>query len=249
MHNETIRVGSFNIRFGTARDGLHSWIFRRFATIKTIQNIDCTILGLQEAHNFQVKYLLSEMKHFEALGEARDGASIGEHCSILYDSNSLIASDVETKWYGPTPDIPTKLEGTSLPRIYTHALFTLSGNKKINVFNTHLDHASNERRAISMKQLLKAVDASVPTIITGDFNAKRDNVIFDQITDHGLHFAAKEPTIGTFQSFGRAKNPSTIDHILVSDHFEVLNYSVIAKRVFGVFPSDHWPIVTELRLR
>ena len=52
-----IKVISYNIRVGTAKDGTNSWEYRYPASAMMIEDQKPDIFGLQEALDFQVKYL------------------------------------------------------------------------------------------------------------------------------------------------------------------------------------------------
>ena len=58
---DTLRVMSFNIRYGTARDGANHWDQRREIVAETIRLARPHVLGLQEALAFQVEYLRAEL--------------------------------------------------------------------------------------------------------------------------------------------------------------------------------------------
>ena len=52
-----VRVMSFNIRYGTARDGANAWPNRRELVFDVIRTFEPDILGLQEVLDFQVDEL------------------------------------------------------------------------------------------------------------------------------------------------------------------------------------------------
>ncbi len=52
---ETIKVMTFNLRFGTAPDGPNHWNNRKDMVIEVIKNYDPDLLGTQECLDFQTK--------------------------------------------------------------------------------------------------------------------------------------------------------------------------------------------------
>lgn len=100
-----------------------------------------------------------------------------------------------------------------------------------------------------MDQILQRINPAIPTILMGDFNAQRTNKIFSDIEKFGLRFAHGENCGGTTNSFSKKTREHPIDHILVSEHFEVEFAEVIKRRLFRMLPSDHWPIVAKLKLK
>ncbi|MFN8016341.1 MAG: endonuclease/exonuclease/phosphatase family protein [Acidimicrobiia bacterium] len=241
-------VASFNIRTGRAPDGIHAWIIRKFSTLATIKFLNCNIVALQEAHKFQLKWLLKKLAKYSYVGNGRDGGSKGEHCPILFDNEKFRIISSETKWYGDTPDQVSKLTDASFPRIYTKLVVNISNDTTVEIFNTHLDEKSEERRLRSIKQLAQNINPDMPTIVLGDFNSTRLRNVLDEITSCGLSYALDEKCGGTTNRFSKTTAENAIDHIFVSKHFKVLASSVVRKKFFFLLPSDHWPIIAKLKL-
>ena len=53
----TVRVMSFNIRYGAANDGANHWDQRKPLVVKAIQSFRPDILGTQETLDFQAEFL------------------------------------------------------------------------------------------------------------------------------------------------------------------------------------------------
>lgn len=52
-----------------------------------------------------------------------------------------------------------------------------------------------------------------------------------------------------YQNFGKSLDRECIDYIMISKTgFEVNSYKVVTTTYDGVYPSDHFPIVTALTL-
>jgi hypothetical protein len=76
---EPIRVMSFNIRYGTANDGVNRWENRRTALIETVTRFNPDLLGTQETLAFQRDYLLEQLSGFQTVAAGRDdGKEAGE---------------------------------------------------------------------------------------------------------------------------------------------------------------------------
>ena len=71
-NNPAIKVMSFNIRYGTAKDGENSWPHRYQLVIETIRISDPDLLGLQEVQSFQADYLKEQLPDYEFYGVGRD---------------------------------------------------------------------------------------------------------------------------------------------------------------------------------
>lgn len=243
----TFSVGSFNIRNGKAFDGFNSWWFRRQTTKKAIENIDCDILGIQEAYRFQKNWLAKQLEQYAHVGLGRNGGNKGEHCPIYYRTENVTSIVSETRWFGDTPGVPSKLPGAGFPRIYTK-LHCRINNAEMDVFNTHLDERSDDYRQKSMVQLVEQIDPHIPTIVLGDFNAKRGDVALEPIEDI-LEYAHDVGSGTTTNSFSDHSVQPAIDHIFVSHHFTVIEAKVLREKCRGRFPSDHWPIKAVVSLK
>ena len=62
--DESVSVMSFNIRYGTAKDGENAWPHRRAFVVETIQQRKPDLLGLQEAIDLQVEYLAKRLPDY-----------------------------------------------------------------------------------------------------------------------------------------------------------------------------------------
>src|SRR5688572_24608232 len=81
----TLRVASFNIRYGTADDGENRWERRKDFVFRTIQKLDPDLLGVQEALAFQVDELQAALPAYAFVGAGRDdGKRAGEFAGIYY---------------------------------------------------------------------------------------------------------------------------------------------------------------------
>lgn len=90
-NSSQLTVISYNMRYGTAEDGVNAWEFRKPATIKMIKKHKPDILGVQEALDFQLAFILENCTNYEAVGVGRiDGKHDGEHASIMYNKKNRI---------------------------------------------------------------------------------------------------------------------------------------------------------------
>ncbi len=73
-----IRVMSFNIRYGTAKDGENHWDRRKDFLVETILAFQPDLLGTQETLAMQRDFLKDKLPAYECLGVGReDGAEKG----------------------------------------------------------------------------------------------------------------------------------------------------------------------------
>jgi len=82
-----VRLLTFNIRYGTANDGAHSWANRRAAVVGTIADHAPHLLGAQEALRFQLEEIAAALPRYRVIGVGRDdGVTSGEYSAILVDT-------------------------------------------------------------------------------------------------------------------------------------------------------------------
>ena len=67
-----INVISYNIRVGTAKDGTNSWEYRYPVSAMMIMDQKPDIFGLQEALDFQFKYLEEYCPDYKGVGVGRE---------------------------------------------------------------------------------------------------------------------------------------------------------------------------------
>lgn len=244
-------VATFNVRTGLAYDRANSWPLRRRSTAALLRRLDADVVGLQEAHRFQLRYLSRAVPGYDTRGEGRSpGGSGGEHCPVLTRRSRLQVVSAWTRWFGDHPDRPGgRLPHASFPRIATGVrLHDPVAGIDFDVVNTHLDEHRADNRARSSAQLASWLSPDHPTVVLGDLNTTADDeAVMGPLAGAGLVPALRSPAGGSTHGFtGRVDGP-LIDHILVSRHWEVTQAAVVAARTGWRLPSDHWPVVGVIR--
>ncbi len=270
---QPLRVMSFNIRYGTADDGVNSWPNRSDLVVDVIDEHAPDVLALQEALRFQLDVLAAAFPGYGQVGVGRDdGATRGEYAAILYDRSRLRATEQGTFWLSDTPEHPGSMSwGNRVTRICTWARFEhLATGAGFYVFNVHLDHESQPSRARSVELIaerLSARSTADPLVVLGDFNAGEDNPAFRYLTGNASASAesrAAPPSpglidtfrrvrpeatsVGTFNAFTGDSSGAKIDAILVSPDWTILEADIIRARWDGRYPSDHFPVSATLTL-
>ena len=211
----SIRVMSYNIRLGVAKDGENAWDIRRTATPAMLQDIRPAVFGVQEAYDFQVQYILEQCPDYKAVGVGRDdGVSKGEHMSVFYDSKQIELLEWGTYWLSETPDVPSYGWDAACRRTATWTLLRdIATGQKFYFVNTHLDHkgftARKEGLALIYNKIQQMNPGGVPMVLTGDFNVLPED---DALTDlnklmKSARFNSLEAdTIGSFNGFSKNWN-------------------------------------------
>lgn len=255
-----IPVMSFNIRYGTAADGLDSWSHRRAQVVSLIRRHGPYILGIQEALDFQLQQIGEQLPEYGRIGVGReDGQARGEFSAILYQRSRYQVQDQGTFWFSPTPEVPGSTGwGNHITRICTWArLYDRELGRSFYIYNLHLDHESGPSRDRSAELLARRIaerNHADPVIVMGDFNAGEDQppvqylLTHVPLTDTFRHLHPQAAGVATYHAFtGRTEGPK-IDHILVSTGWSVRSAGIDRTSEWGRYPSDHYPVHAVVRL-
>jgi endonuclease/exonuclease/phosphatase family metal-dependent hydrolase len=252
-------VMTFNIRYGTANDGDNRWERRREQQFELIKAEQPDVIGLQEALHAQIDEILAAVPGYAMVGVGRsDGGQAGEYAALLYKRARLTVRMTDTFWLSDSPRlVASKTWGNTIERICTWARFDDKTGPSFYIYNVHLDHQSQPSRERSVELVLKTIAArepAAPVIVTGDFNAGEANpatkAMATRFADsfRMLHPQASE--VGTFTGFELGKTQGEkIDYIFVEPGTPVTRAEILRAARDGRYPSDHFPVVAELRLK
>lgn len=258
---EPVDVMSFNIRYGTADDGDHSWQNRRDHVASTILDHAPHLLGLQEALRSQLDELRVVLPGYAEIGVGRDdGQTLGEYAAIMVDTARFTIIDHGTFWLSDTPEVPGSMHwGNRITRIATWArLADRRTRDTVRIYNVHFDHESQPSRERAARLLLDRMssDASVTDrlILVGDFNSGEDNSAFRLLLGDTRvplidTFRVMHPNataVGTFNAFRGDTTGEKIDAILTGPGWKVLAADIDRRRFGALWPSDHFPVWARL---
>jgi endonuclease/exonuclease/phosphatase family metal-dependent hydrolase len=255
---EPLTVLSFNIRYGTAKDGDNEWSRRKAMLFDVVREQDPDVIGLQEALDFQIDEITAAVPAYATIGVGRDdGRAKGEFAAILFRKGRFRVAEAGTFWFSDTPAVPgSKHWGNNITRICTWARLIDRDGRGFYAFNLHLDHQSQPSRERSTVLLRERIDAravaSDPVVVTGDFNVGERNPAIATLrgpfvdTFRALH--PEEKAVGTFTGFkfGNTEGQK-IDYILVPPGTDVLSAEIVRFSRDERYPSDHFPVAARVR--
>lgn len=263
--SSSLRVMSFNIRLDLASDGPNAWPHRKHMVAEIIRHEGPALIGMQEVLLHQKSDLEAALPAYVFIGAARDdGAEKGEFSPLAFRSDRFELLDSGTFWLSPTPALPGKAWDAAYPRIATWAILReRTAGRRLGVLNTHFDHVGTESRANSAAIIAnwarRHAEQGDAVIVLGDFNAATTSpplALLDDASRSSLRLARAASATppygppGTFNGFKfDADAPEPIDHVLVSEDFEVLRFATVTQHWGGRLPSDHYPVVAELARR
>jgi endonuclease/exonuclease/phosphatase family metal-dependent hydrolase len=251
-----LRVMSFNIRYGSAPDGVNHWDHRRENVLSTIGAQDPDLLGLQESLPFQSSFVAEFLPDHEFYGPGRLGPGKDEEaCALFWRSERFELLEDDTFWLSPTPgEVASRGWDAALPRICTWARLRDRHTGHEFVFaNTHFDHRGAEARLESAK-LLAGRFPGERVLLIGDFNAAEDSAPIQALRAAGFvdSYRIQHPEaadVGTFTGFQDAPGASKIDYVFLRGAADVLAATIDRSRFDGRWPSDHFPVSATLRWR
>ena len=272
---EAVRVMSFNIRYGTAKDGENAWLHRREMVFDVIRKHQPDIVGMQEVLNGQRAELLRALPEFESLGAGRvDGILRGEFSPIMYRTERFDVLEHGQFWLSDTPEVPgSKSWGNSITRICTWARMRDSETgRSFYFYNTHLDHRSPPSQQRSAELIAQRIAThehnNDAVILTGDFNANEGTSTIrflkgeidrafettetpppsPQLRDSFRVLHPHATNVGTFNGFRGESSRGKIDYVFVSANVQVISAAIVHDNTNGRYPSDHFPVTATIIL-
>ena len=285
---QTLYIGQYNIRNANAKDSAagNGWE-RRCPVVCDILRVESfDIFGSQEVLHSQMEDLQRALPEYGFVGVGRnDGKTEGEYAPIFYKKDRIKCLQSGTFWLSETPDVVASVGwDAKYTRICTGGQFKdKKTGKKFWMFNLHTDHRGVEAReqsALLVMDRIKMMCGKQPYILLGDFNVDQFNPIYPMMMESGMFVDCHDAAAVRFAPTGSMnyfktdfKTDSRIDHVLVSDDFDVLDYTLLTYSYWseekpsaealeaikagkeGVvvhkqrLPSDHYPIGIHLDFR
>lgn len=252
-----LKVMSFNIRYGTADDGINSWSYRREAVLGFLDACDCGIIGLQEALAGQLDEIRKAAPHLHFAGVGRDDGGLeGEHCAILFDSRRLEVVSSQTHWFSDTPEVVgSRTWGNKLCRIWTQARFKVEGSE-IDCYNVHLDDQCAASRIRSVELLtdrIRCGEDATPAIVMGDFNESETEPAVAEMLASGFVDTFRElnpdgAEQATYHGWTDTVLGRKIDYIFRDEGIPAVEASIIRGNPYRRYLSDHNPVTAWFRI-
>ncbi|MBS4786397.1 MAG: endonuclease/exonuclease/phosphatase family protein [Clostridiales bacterium] len=270
---EELRVISFNLKHDLPLFKKHRWEQRKALAAEVIRRSGAAIIGVQELTPFMRQDLEELLREDYAIagfgryyGTRRKNED--EHSDILVRRGSARLCYCKTFWLSSSPErYGSRGLLAAFPRICTVAeAQLLESGRRVRIFNTHFDHISGPARNLAARVILQYMQEldlrePLPKILMGDLNASYESravrILREnrheypfRLQDVYSRFVTGTP-VGTYHHFAGAVKPgkSPIDYIFVSEEFEVLSSHISDYSLDGEYPSDHFPLIADVRLK
>lgn len=258
-----IRAASYNIRYRAVADSISgdSWNDRKVDVAQVIISNNFDIVGTQEGDEKQLQDLMILLPDYHYVGYPYGGKNGNLHnCATFYKSSKYEVLDSGVFWYSETPNVKSIGWDVTDLRICNWIKFKEKlSSQEFFFFNSHFYWKNKIARNNSGEVLIekiKEIAGNKPVISTGDYNSQDTTPQIQKILTvlkDAYRATLSEPkgVLGTNLGGGNFKGPEKgrIDYIFVSSQIQVLDYAVLEdKRENGHFPSDHLPVVCNLRI-
>jgi endonuclease/exonuclease/phosphatase family metal-dependent hydrolase len=259
---ENVRVMSYNVRYDNPGDGENRWSNRKERLTKLIAYHAPDLFGTQEVLLNQLQDIEKALPQYAWYGAGRDdGKQAGEFSAIFYHKDRFSLLDKGTFWLSTEPDKPTKGWDAAIVRVCSWVkLKDKATGKDFFMFNTHFDHIGVQAREQSAALIVKKIRelaGSSPVVLTGDFNTPETAPPYQTIINSTIlkdtRYQSKTGHYGPEGSFSTfqvaSKLGERIDYIFVNNQYEVLRHAILTDSQNGFYPSDHLPVIAEIRLK
>lgn len=248
---ENVRIMSFNVRSGEYEP--------RFRIVPDlIGEYMPDSVGIQECTYNWYLTIKSFLPEYGFIGVGRDTGDLSPKCgeisAVLYRKDKYKVVDSGTFWISETPEEVSFGWDAACRRVCTWAILENkeTGEQFAHV-NTHLDHKGPEAR-VNGSQMVKdfALEFDMPTVLTGDFNFKKNTELYKGIVNGGLwdtQEKAKETMDGkTYHDYEGGEEGLPIDFIFTNEKItEILKYKIVRDQYNGKYSSDHYPIYADMK--
>lgn len=257
-----MRIMTFNLRCDTPFDFSNRWDKRKSMVYQVMNASNCDVIGVQEVKDNMLIDLKENVKDYNIVGEPRSKRLSSERNNLLISKKHII-QEYKTFWLSETPDrVGSHIWYSYVPRICTTAVVNAEENEKIRICNSHLDNLLPSAREYGLKKLMEVIEKDqekeeLPIILMGDFNDTPDSKLIRDFKNGKLSKKRLTPVqdinkimykTATRDKFTRTQKGVHIDYIFVSEEIKVINAEIIKYNVDGKYPSDHYPLVADIKI-
>ena len=257
-----MRIMTFNLRCDFPLDFNNRWDDRKDMVYHIMRDYKCDIIGTQEVKDNMFYDIEDNIKEYNIIGRPRTKKISSERNNILISKKHTI-QEYKTFWLSENPDIVGSRKWYSLfPRICTTAIIEID-NAKVRICNSHLDNFLPKAREYGLKKLMEVIEKEqekeeLPIILMGDFNATPHSKLIEDFARGKLSkkklVAVQEINKNLYNevtrdNFKRKQKGVHIDYIFVSEETEVINAEIIKYNINGKYPSDHYPLMADIKIK
>ncbi|MBI2423418.1 MAG: endonuclease/exonuclease/phosphatase family protein [Candidatus Hydrogenedentes bacterium] len=274
-HASDVRVLSFNVKVDFEVDeSCPPWDERKDLCAQVVKEARADLVGFQETSPNQLAFFQEVLPDFETVGALAltpeevnwfqtafpplkaIGFTTYTDSILMYRRDRFEKLEEGHWWHSPTPEKVSTGFGNVFPRIAVWAKLRDKATKRAFVaVVTHFDATSPAQEgmaALSREKLRPFLDAGLPVVFWGDYNADSKDAAYATLTESPWRDAyAASPLAGPG---AKDSNVTTsgwdirIDHILYAGAgLEATEWRRIESPKAGVNLSDHYPVFAVLQ--
>lgn len=262
---ETLRVATYNVHYiwlgrQSGDWSVGDWHRRKAPLQASFRSLEADIVGFQEMESFgrgmapqnlTLDYLLEQNPDYRAAAVG-DPAEFPSTQPIFYRIDRVKLRDQGWFFFSDTPDvIYSRTFNGSWPAFASWAEFEDNSGAVFRVYNLHTEYRSASNRQLTaalVAQRIQEPAARMPVFVIGDFNAISGSTTLGILEDAGVDFHSPW---GSSYHFNRGLNLfPAIDHLGGTAQIESAGRPFSVRGKFeGEWPTDHYPVVGDFRLR
>lgn len=260
-----VRAGSYNIRMSGMDNSSpdNNWSVRKDRLWTSIEKCGFDVFGLQEVSSeaqIDLTERFSEIYGLYFFSPYSEDGKGDKAQGIMYRKDVFDLADVHNFWIGPDPYVMSRSDVGAKGNYCRGGCCGILTHKASGIrfffMNTHgsLNEDAKIRYAGVFEQVEKRYNPDgLPSIFVGDFNVKPDHQMYDIIAgywnDSFSDASVKEGTADTFNAWIHPEGDRRIDFIFYRSGAEPLVYCCDNTLYDGQYPSDHFPLYTDFRIR
>jgi len=250
-----LKAVSFNIRFCDDPNG-NSVAERAPRLEQIIRKYDPDVIGLQEytpIWESHIDRLFGDT--YDMFSKYRSLTQDIEASPILWKKDKFACLQTGYFWLSDTPEVESKGwdEQFHCHRMCVYAILKeKSSGKVFNFMNVHFGGGDNGQiKSCDLIHQYAGKFSQYPTVLVGDFNMTPDSAPYAHMTKllRDVNMQTVQDTSMTFHCYvldyplGRR-----IDYCFVDEKVTPITQVLMAERVDGMFPSDHYGLYNEVEL-
>lgn len=249
-----LKIMSFNVRCGVCEDEKdpNHWSKRKILAAKILDTEKPDIISTQETEDYQAEDM-AKATGFAYYGIGREEGETGERNAVLWNPNRFEALKTQTIWLNASFKKFEKGWDAAWVRTLTMIEFQDKNTKKIFwVFDAHLDNEGTIARAQSAKIILDKIRerSPAPVVLMGDLNDVVNSESYKILASKLKPISKYEKDDFTFNGFGKDMTKGkAIDHFFANFDAAPQNFKIIQTSFDGLYPSDHFPIVADIKIK
>lgn len=258
QNNESLKVMTFNIWYDNPEIPNNVWAQRKSMICELLKEKQPDLIGMQEVLLHQLNDLAGCLTDYEYIGRGReDGGSAGEFVPVFYRRDLFRKKKESHFWLSENPDIPgsKSWDACCTRMVSCIKLIRKSDGREFMFCNTHFDQRSELARDKSAAMLMDGLrNMTLPVVLSGDFNFRKNDRAYQIIAENSFseagqipQFSRREPSYTFVGCDFQGKEGDIIDFVFVNEQFEFLDYQIIEKKWEGLYPSDHLPVMVEIK--